>query len=367
MRIAIDIKAFKNGNTGIARYLRSIMDQLQQIDRENNYYLFECTTSDYQTSNPRWKKIMLPWRFPGIFWQQIILPNHLKKYKIDILWAPEQICPIFGMRNIGIVTTVHDFTFLRYPKTSQWSNRWIQALLFPSVATRSKVLAPVSEFVGREVSSVYATRLKNTSIECVSNGSPEWSVPSDYSASHRDDFLFFVGNLEPRKNLVRLIQSLELLREKEGVKVPLHIAGPAGWKNRSLLSLIEHSPIKDGITYLGFISEEELKRKYLTAKACIYPSIYEGFGLPVLEALALDCLVLTSHNTVMKEIAGDSALYFDPEKTENIAEVIKQIINPAFDRNTILKNRANVIARYSWKNSAEKMLDIFKKLSSPSF
>jgi glycosyltransferase involved in cell wall biosynthesis len=364
MRIAVDIKAFKNGATGIARYLRSILDELQKLDTVNEYLLFSCATSEYVLTNPRWKKIITPWRLPGILWQQLLLPGLLKKNRIDILWAPEQVCPVFFTGTTRIITTVYDLTFLRFPNTCVWSNRWIQKLLFPLTVSRSETLAPISDYIGREVNRWYPRRTHMKSLVTIPCSSQGWSIPADYKPSHRDDFLFFAGNLEPRKNLSRLVNALELLHERDGLTVPLHIAGPSGWKNQSLVSLIKHSPIKDSIKLLGYVSEEELKREYLTCKALVYPSLYEGFGIPVLEALSLDCLVLTSAGTVMQEIAGEAAVYFDAEDFIAIADTIKGIFNVSFDRSSFLSNRQTFIERYSWKKSAESLLSVFSKAAA---
>jgi glycosyltransferase involved in cell wall biosynthesis len=358
MRIGIDIKAFKNGSTGIARYLRSLMDELQIVDRDNDYFLFTCAPSTYKIVNPKWQIIVTPWKLPGILWQQLILPKLLVRYKINTLWAPEQICPIYCSKAIKIITTVHDLTFIRFPETSQVSNRWIQRVLFPQTINRSSIIIPVSVFIRREIEQTYLRKFKNKQIEPVFNGSPNWMVPQNYSIDKRQNHLFFPGNLEPRKNLPRLIKSLELLHEKHGLSVPLHLAGPAGWKNNTLFSLIENSPIKHLVTHLGYLSEEALQKEYLECKALVYPSLYEGFGLPVLEALALDCPVLTSKNTVMEEIAGDAALYFDPTNHESISETIKALYSASFKRMSILRHRDEICARYSWKREAKKLLSL---------
>lgn len=359
MKIGIDIKAFKNGTTGIARYLRSMLDELQQLDMENEYALFSCAPSDYRVFNSRWKKHITPWRFPGIIWLLLVLPMLLKKYRIDVLWAPEQICPVFFTGSVRIITTVHDLAFLRFPSSFVWSNRWIQKLFFPLTVSRSWMLIPVSDSIGKEIRQSYPYRCGSTVITTIHNAGHQWKPPATYAASNRGDFLFFAGNLEPRKNLVRVIRALEQLREKDNLTIPLHLAGPAGWKNQSLHELINRSPLRNDIRHLGYISETELRQQYLTCRALIYPSLYEGFGIPVIEALSLDCLVLTSKGTVMEEIAGDSALYFDPQSVESISETIRQCYDHSFQRSTYLKNRISVVERYSWRKSAQELLSVF--------
>jgi len=364
MRIGVDIKAFKNGTTDIARYLRSILDWLQKLDRENEYFLFSCASSDYTTSNPLWKKIVTPWRLPGIAWQQMVLPGLLKEYSIDILWAPEQMCPIFLSRHIKVIVAVYDLVFLRYPQTCVWSNRLIQRHLFPHTIRRSDVLAPISDYIAREMSHAYRKLLPGKKIRAVYCGGPGWFPPQGYAGSKRENFLFFAGNLEPRKNLVRLIEALEILRRKHGLTIPLHLAGPNGWKNRSLRALIESSIIRNDIVFSGYLSEENLKREYLTCKALIYPSLYEGFGLPTLEALSLDCMVLTSEGTVMQEICRNGAMYFDPKNPESIAAAIHHIYGPDFDRRNYLDVKAEILQKYSWEQAARTLLLIMKEIDA---
>lgn len=358
MRIGVDIKAFKNGSTGIARYLHSILDELQQQDTDNDYLLFSCAPSEYALSNPRWKKIITPWRGPGIVWQQLVLPGLLKKHRIDVLWAPEQVCPVFTSRDIRIVSTVYDLTFLRFPETCVWSNRWIQKLLFPLTISRSDVIAPISDFVGREVNRWYPRRMHMKTMRTISCSGQGWSVPKDYDPARRQNFLFFAGNLEPRKNLDRVIRALELLYMRDGLTVPLHLAGPSGWKNHTLHALITNSPIKSSILHLGYISEEQLIQEYLTCKALIYPSLYEGFGMPVLEAFSLDCPVITSKGTVMEEIAGDHAMYCDPANITSIADAIKRVHN-AHERTEVMQKRSAVVSVFSWKTSATLLHSLF--------
>jgi glycosyltransferase involved in cell wall biosynthesis len=365
MRIAVDIKAFKNGATGIARYLRSILDELQKIDTVNEYLLFSCAPSDYILTNPRWKMFITSWRLPGILWQQMLLPVLLKKNRIDVLWAPEQVCPVCCPRSIRVITTIHDLASQHFPNTSEWSVRLIHLGLTNAVLRRSDCIITVSDFIRKDLIDYYHDAISTEKVIAISNGIPEdWTLPKDYSTTNRKDFLFFAGNREPRKNLDRLVEALELLHKKYCLTVPLHLAGPAGWKNRSLHALIDNSPIKNTVKHLGYISEEELQREYLTCKALIYPSLYEGFGIPVIEALSLDCLVLTSAGTVMQEIAGQAALYFDPKETDSIASAIKRIYDPSFDRNEFMRNRVSVVEQYSWKKSAESLLSVFLKEST---
>ena len=362
MRIGIDIKAFKNGTTGIARYLRSIMDWLQKFDHSNDYFLFECTPSAYQTTNSRWKKVLIPWSLPGILWQQFILPRHCIKHAIDVLWSPEQICPIGCPRSIRLVTTIHDLASQHFPEASRWSVKIIHTSLTKAVLRRSDRIIAISDFTRRDILHFYPDCPIDEKITVIPMGHPGWALPDAYSPSNREEYFFFAGNNEPRKNLIALLKAMDLL-DRSGFPVSLKIAGPAGWKNREVHDFIASSPVKGRVTFLGYIDEDELRHHYLTCKALVYPSLYEGFGLPVLEALSQDCLVLTSRGTVMEEIARESALYFDPYQPESIANTIKKVIDPLFDRKKYVGNKEAILADYSWKKNAQCHLSVLTTLA----
>ena len=357
MKIGIEIKAFKNGRTGISRYLRSIMDGLQAIDTANDYLLFECTPSDYAIVNKRWKKVLLPWKLPGILWQQFVLPHYLKAHGIDVLWAPEQICPVFYRGTI--FTTVHDLSALRFPASCQRSHYLIQKYLFPASLRRSALLLPVSDYISREVAASYPRLTDARRIVTVTNGSPAWPREHEPRTATQPPFLFFAGNREPRKNLGRLIDAIETLH-REGIAVGLHLAGPEGWKSGDLKVKIASSPVRDAVTFLGYLSEEELRHQYRTCAAVVYPSVYEGFGLPVLEAFCMGARVITSRGTVMEEIAGSAARYFDPFDSSDIARAVRAALYEGPPGVSEYKEYNRILDTYSWDASARKLLGLFK-------
>ena len=139
-----------------------------------------------------------------------------------------------------------------------------------------------------------------------------------------EDFLLFTGSLEPRKNLKTLLRALEILKEK-GYSPKLKIAGPAGWKNKSFRAALENSSIREFVEILGFLSKEKLEHLYATTKAFVFPSLYEGFGLPVLEALNAKARVFTSENSPMQEILGKLGIYFSPESEYSLAESLEKL------------------------------------------
>lgn len=363
MIIGVDIKAFKNGTTGISKYLSSILDILQETDHINEYILFSPVHIPYKIKNTHWKIIVspMPKFIPGIIWQQLILPFEALKQNINLLWMPEQTCPIFISNKIKIVTTIHDHTHLHFPSTMKLTGLLIQKIILKRTIKRSNAIITVSEYIKNDTLTNYKKETHNKKIISINNGAPSWKIPKDYNSKLRKPFLFFAGNQEPRKNLLSVIKALEILNN-HGKSIDLHIAGPSGWKNKILYDYIKKSPIKQNIKLLGFISEKELQQQYLTCSALIYPSLYEGFGLPVLEALKLDCLVLTSQNTVMQEIAKNSALYFNPRSAKSIVKALETIYSPNFNRKKILKASPQILDNYSWSKCAHEHYNLFLEI-----
>lgn len=354
MRIGIDIKALKNGSTGISRYLRSIMDELQDIDRVNEYVLFEPQPLAYTLKNPNWRKVLVQGGLPGTLWLQIVLPSLLRKKQIESFWAPEQVCPLWGVGTTRIVTTIHDLAFRHVPDSYVWSNLLIQRFSAPLVLRNSNAVITVSNRIRNEVLEAYDNWCKPGKVYAIPNGGPDWSIPKWYRRKERANFLFFAGNLEPRKNLIKLIHALEILKT-EGWDIPLHLAGPEGWKNSHLFKAISESPVRKNIHLRGYLSEENLQTEYLRCHALVYPSVYEGFGLPVLEAITLDCPVLTSRDSVMHEIAGDCAIYFDPHDPQDIADSIRRSYQGVAPSAVSLHSIAQ---SYSWRICAKKHLAV---------
>lgn len=357
MKIGIDISVLTDPHTGIARVLINTMNCLQKIDHENEYYLFEKSPTGYEIYNKNWKKILLPTVLPGTLWVQFIIPTYCQRLSLDLFWAPEQISPLFNMKKVKIVTMIYDLVFIRYPETINWPRIWISQTLIPATLKASTRITTISETIKKELILHYPF-LKDK-IDVVYCGHPGWKIPSNYNFSQREEHLFFIGNFEPRKNLINIFKALEILREK-GMIIKLKISGPAGWKNKKIKEYLKRSTIRDQIVFMGFISETQLKREYLYCKALLYPSLYEGFGLPVLEAISLDCPVITSKNTSMEEIAGDCVILCDPQKPESIANAIEKLYRG--DVTSITKDKKEkLLSKFTWDNVAILLKESFDK------
>ncbi|MBR2271158.1 MAG: glycosyltransferase family 4 protein [Fibrobacter sp.] len=364
MRIGIDIKCLRYNNSGIGRYLCSLLDALQQIDNENEYFLFSPHAIEYPITNKNFKlcphsgKFAFQKKIPGILWQQLTLPRLLKQYQIDAFWGPEQTLPL-GKSNCKKVLTVHDFVYKRYPETMRKSVRWINNHIGEKSILEADVVAVNSDFTKSELLHFHPN-IAQEKIEVVPCGIN--CAVSPFCANPQRKGLLFVGSLEPRKNFANLVMALEIL-DKKGIQVTLIMTGPKGWKNSSENSLLQNSPVAKNIQHLGFVSDDKLRNLYASSAAVIFPSVYEGFGLPVLEALNYKTPVLTTKGSVMEEIAEDCGIYFDAKNPESIAQTIEAFLNGPQDFLSDKEDkRKAILEKYQWKNSAKKLVQIFERL-----
>jgi glycosyltransferase involved in cell wall biosynthesis len=360
MRIAIDIKSLRSGNAGIARYLRELISQLQKQDSQNEYLLFSPSAVDLSLVNPLWSIVITNSSLPGVAWQQFQLPKFITKSECDIFWGPEGTSPIFLDKKVAVVSTIHDLTFKRLPQTMSFSNKLILSLLTKATLIRSNSIIAISKFITNEL-SIFYKEIVSGKVTTIYNGHPDIDISDLPKTVKREPFFLFAGSQEPRKNLIKLIDSFEILKEKYNLTPELIIVGPKGWKNRDLFKAYEKSSVKSQIKFEGFVTEERLQQLYRACSAVIFPSLYEGFGLPVVESLLYKTPLLTSQGSVMEEIAGENGLYFNPKSADSIAERVNRFISDGFCFNE--KLREETLRNCSWKKGASELISIFEKVS----
>lgn len=359
MRIGIDAKVLSHKG-GICRYLKNILDVLQQIDKENEYVLFEDGYSNYKITNPRWKSFNILFFRPVIVYVVFLIPFIAKIFRLDVFWAPEGLAPFYLPGKIKYVLTVHDLTYLHYPETMEARLKLYYKFLMPKAIKRADLILTVSDFIKTDILNNIILDNKNK-VKKVSLG-VKLRRKENYKKYPRKDNLLFVGSLEPRKNIINAVKALEILKKKFNLSIKLVIAGPPGWNNNIIKDYLFNSCVKENIKLLGYIDDKELQVQYSQCKAFIFPSLYEGFGLPVLEALSEGCMVLTSEKSPMQEILGKSALYFNPKDPESIACIVKRIYEKDFRQEKYMMMAPEILKRYSWEKTADLTLQYLKSL-----
>lgn len=300
----------------------------------------------------------------GVIWQQLALPRRLAQGDIDLFWSPLQTLPT--RMAVPGVATIHDLAVLLHPDTLPARVRWSQLpLLGPTVDAAARLIA-VSQATADDLVAAFPAAAGK--LEVIANGVGAIWTPGSaetIAATRRrlgapDGYLLSVGTLEPRKNLDLLLDAWQLLHaEGDGTAPPLLLAGSAGWKNRALerrLAALE--PL--GVRRLGRLPLGELVEVVRAARLFLYPSIYEGFGLPVAEAMAAGVPVVTSDAAALAEIVGDAGRQVDSDDAEGWRDAIADLWGSPETAAALVTRAHEQVARFSWDDAARRHAELFR-------
>lgn len=303
-------------------------------------------------------------------WNIWTLPQYLKKNPVDV-YHTQYITPFFVPREIRVITHVHDVSFLAYPEFIKKTDLFLLKLLIPRSLERADKIIAVSEFTKNEIVKYY--KIDPQKIEVVYNAVGEDFLQSDYSGNELfeirkkynlpEEFVLYIGTLQPRKNIPMLIQAFAKVKEKIP-EIKLVLAGNRNAHNfdSNIDKEIERLRTLGSIIFPGFVDEKDKAALFQLAKAFVFPSFYEGFGIPILEAMSQKIPVLASNIPVHREIAVNGALYFNPGSIDETQEKLYNILVDENLRKNLI-NLGNVrLDFFSWKKSAEKMLEIYSGL-----
>lgn len=366
MRIGIDVRLLEDTKamTGIGVYLYENLIALNEIDNINEYYLFSRKPIDMSSFNSyRWHNIVKD--FPiGILWFDFILPILLGKLEIQVFWSVNHFLPLIKGRNCKYILTIHDIAILKIKGIGEYNNIIKQFMLVKRSCNKANVIIADSIATKNDLSKVL--NISEEKIKVIYLGSTRTNVRSDsrVDTSTRlkrvsNDYIFYFGTLEPRKNVITLVKAFEKVKG-EFPELQLVIAGGRGWRFEATQEYINNSKDKESIVQLGYISEEE--KRLLLKKCCCFafPSLYEGFGIPVLEALSIGAVVVTSHVSSLPEVGGDCAIYIDYPTNENaLASSLKKVLNLSDEERMKLTENGQKWARnFTWKHCANEIYKV---------
>lgn len=368
MRIGIDARLFKGkGNmTGIAITQYEIVKSLALHDRQNDYYLFsrEAIIVDFPVPQS-WKIIVKPFR-QGMLWYNTILIQLLNEYSIDVYWNCNHILPLTKPRHTKYVLTIHDLALCKFKDIGETSNVIKQKLFVKHSCKVADRIATVSNCTRNDLIEIM--KIPQDKIDVCYNGGIQISLKaSEDSISNirnkygiTGQYIFYLGTLEPRKNIVTAIRAFDIVRKNN--KIKFVVAGRRGWKYKPVLDAISMSSYRDDIILAGYVSTEEKAALYTDAAAFVFPSLYEGFGIPVLEAFNYGIPVVTSYNSSLPEVGGEAALYVvNPRDEIELANKIEEAINLNLDELQCLTDKEKrQLKLFSWDKSACEMLRIFE-------
>ncbi|HPV70651.1 MAG TPA: glycosyltransferase family 1 protein [Candidatus Magasanikbacteria bacterium] len=370
MRLGFDARFYSEAG-GLGRYTQELLKELMTQDVVNSYFVFVTQTGNqnYQPTNPNFKKILADikwytWR------EQIYLNRIIKKQKIDLMHFPHWNVPFFYRR--PFVVTIHDLILLKFPSrqasTLGWFKYLIKNLSYRLVLRHAiygsrKILVP-TEFVKQDILknfSVSSTKIKVTG-EGITNLPNTPSSPDLLkNLNISQPYFLYVGVAYPHKNLERLVLAFADFQKKETCNFQLVLVGKKNYFYQRLENFIKKNNLSN-IVLTDFLPDTDLPTLYHQALAYIFPSLYEGFGLPPLEAMAYNTPVISSNTSCLPEVLGQAALYFNPQNQPELSLALKTISQDTFLRQKLISAGQDRIKLFSWQNCAQLTLQEYSKV-----
>jgi glycosyltransferase involved in cell wall biosynthesis len=355
--------AFKEPKTGVEEYTHQLIKHLA-ISKKNSKHRFILYCGNVNDSYCHRLFPALPdnfninklkWSFFG--WTQLRLSAEMAFKKPDLLFIPVHVLPLIHPENS--VVTIHGLEYEYYPEL--YSRNRLAYLRFStnySLKHAKKIIA-VSQTTKEDLIKLYEVDPEKIKVIYHGFSAPEKSfqfIKTEKDKISSSPYLLFLGRLETKKNTRGLIRAFDLLKEKYRLPHKLILAGPRGYGYKSVKNRINTSRHKEDIIEKGYVSREEKWRLLKNAELFLFPSFYEGFGLPILEAQSAGCPVITSNLSSMSEIAGKSAFLVNPERIEEITEAIYKIIKDQRHRENLTRKGYQNIKRFSWQKCADETL-----------
>ncbi len=366
MRIAVQASDLDRERIdGTRVYLKELLQVFGVLEPETFFILyhehaFSKALAPRLQTNYQEKKIPFP-----IAWMQTRFVWELFRDTPEKLFLPIQAAPLLLPKTIEVTATIHDLAWKKYPETFTWKDRCKLDILLRRVIRRADKLIAVSEATKKDVLQ-YFPHLDPKKIRVIHHGFDETFFEQRLTQEDVDaqllirglktgSYILYVGALQPRKNLVRLIEAFEKMKP-ENPEARLVLAGEVAWLAEEILAQRERSLYKEDIILTGKVSFTELRALYQGARVFAFPSLYEGFGIPLLEAFASGVPVLTGNNSSLPEVAGDGALYCDVLSVDDIAEKMTLLWQNEATRIELVTKGKQRLTNFSWQQCAEQTL-----------
>ncbi|MEX2246427.1 MAG: glycosyltransferase family 1 protein [Dehalococcoidia bacterium] len=372
MRIAIDATSVPTRPAGSGVYAIELVRALAgRDDRRDGYAVFTRGSwfDDAVAGRKNWRieRVAAGSRSARLLWEQARLPVALRSLGIDVLHSTHHTLPVLPVRTKRVVT-VHDVTFFRLPERytparrlymqtlTRTASRAADAIIVPSQTVRDDAIAALGIPASRvhvvyEAAAAQYRPLDRDDAETVAH---RYGLDAPYILS--------VGSIEPGKNRARLIRAMRALRD-EGIDHTLAVVGQKAWHYEEEFALVRDLGMRDRVVYLDYVRAGDLPALYNAAAVFAFPSLYEGFGLPVLEAMACGVPVLTSNLSATAEIAGDAALLVDPTSVEQIREGLRQLLTTAILRHDLRRRGLERAAQFSWARAADETHAVYEHVA----
>lgn len=374
LRIVFDARRLRD--YGIGTHIRNLLGSMQEIDSTNNYTLITDPGDKDQFSElpPNFKSV--PWNHrSGVLADDVRLPFFIRSLRADIHHVPLNVMPL--MMPKPYVVTVHDMSSLLYPAHQDF-RRSIHAFRFRHGLLRADRVIAVSGATARDIQNVLG--VPKDRVRIIYNAPDPIFMQSSISEDlhHRQlleeryqvnyPYLLYAGTIRPQKNVPRLVEAFAVLRNELTThpiykNLRLVIIGDELSKYPQVRRAVIQSKMENSVRFLGFVPIETLRAFYKSAAAFVFPSLYEGFGLPPLEAMACGTPVVASNVSSLPEVVGDAAIIVNPENVFDIARGIREVLLDEFLRRRCVQMGLKQLQRFSWKQTAEQVIETYRQVA----
>ena len=374
MRIAINARFSGYPNAeGYARFIRGIMSPLVRSfpqdefvflsDQRNPEPVITASNTSAIGAGPRARHPLL-WKY----WYDFVLPGLARRARADCLFSPDGFCSLNS--SIPQVLAIHDLAFLHYPDGISRLQLAYYKYYTPKFIRAAKQIITVSEFSREDIMRHYPQSKNKISV--VPNAADDSFVPLPFEEkelckqkiSGGTEYFLYIGSIHPRKNLVTLLKGFSWFKKRHQSNMKLVLAGRMAWKNESFITQLESYKYRDDVVLAGYLEEKEMKTVLASAYALAYPSIWEGFGLSLLEAMKSGVPLIAANNSALPEIAGSAAFYADPADAEAWGRGMGLMYKDETYRNKLIQNGFERASYYSWDKSALALYEVLLKTVS---
>jgi glycosyltransferase involved in cell wall biosynthesis len=359
-------------SAGINRVLQHLLAELPAVPGDEQYLVFapDSAANRRLLSAPRLRRRLtrLPMDRPAvrIGWEQTVLPVELLRARADLLHALGFVSP-FGWRGPTVVT-VYDLSFLRFPEVFNRANRLYLGTFTPPSLRRADRVITISESARQDVIELCGVPPERVTPILLAADERFHPAPPDdvlaFRARHNlpERFVLYLGTLEPRKNVETLVRAYGALRSQGSDDHLLVLAGPRGWQYEPIFELVETLGLSESVRFPGFVPADEQVLWYSSATVFAFPSRYEGFGLPLLEAMACGTPVVSSSASSLPEVVGDAGLLVDPSDVEGLSAALRQLLEDEPRRKALAAAGRARASELSWRRMASETVQVYREV-----
>lgn len=363
MIIGIDAsKAAETNKTGVENFVYYLILNLTKIDNKNTYYLYTNKHLPQELiSKDNFKEIYIP--FPKL-WNKFRLPLALLKFQPDVYLETSYMVPLFAPKKS--IAVFHDLAWVKFPKAYSKAQIMSQEQTLSNITSRTEKIVCVSDSSKKDLDAYLPAIAHKTLVIHLAGTESLKKIdkPRDILNLNSKYFLS-LGRLEERKNTLNIIKAFIQFKtnyQLHATNYRLILAGKPGYGFEVVADIIKNSKYKDDIIIPGYIANDDLNDLLSGAAALVYPSLYEGFGLPSLEAMRAGTPVITSNTSSLPEIVGDAAILVNPEKIEDIAQALEKIATDPKLRNSLIEKGLKQQTKFTWEQTAKKFLKLMEEL-----